>query len=54
MDTSWPNEFGEGYQISVGSYGGLDDRFKRKKRKLPAGFAPPRQKSKPAPKRKPK
>lgn len=36
----------------VGTYGGLDDRVKRRKKKHPAGFAPwPKAKSKPRKKR---
>jgi hypothetical protein len=48
--STWPNEYGEGYQLYTGSYGGTDDRFKRRKKKQPLGFAPPRPPS--APKRK--
>ena len=50
--TSWPNDCGEGYQIYTGSYGGLDDRFKRRKRKQPVGFAPPQPKQQPKRKKK--
>ena len=39
-DTTWPDAYGAGYQIAVGSYGGLDDRVKRRTRKQPLGFAP--------------
>jgi hypothetical protein len=42
-----PDDFGQGYMLQLGSYGGTDDRFKRRKRKQPVGFAPPRLKPKP-------
>lgn len=37
--TTWPEYE---YQLSVGSYGGLDERVKRRTRKQPVGFAPPK------------
>lgn len=46
-DYNWIPTYG------VGSYGGLDDRQKSRKRKQPIGFAPPKlkpQKRKPRPK----
>lgn len=49
--TSWPNDYGEGYQIYTGSYGGIDDRFKSRRRKRAVGFAPPEQ-PKPKPRKK--
>lgn len=40
--------------LNTGGYGGTDDRFKRRKKKQPLGFAPPPAKVKPAPRRKAK
>jgi hypothetical protein len=48
--TTWPEYE---YQLSTGSYGGLDDRVKTRKRKQPIGFAPPKPKPKPKTRRKP-
>lgn len=39
--TTWPEYE---YQLHVGSYGGLDDRTKRRGRKQPVGFVPPQPK----------
>lgn len=36
--TKWPEYE---YQLSTGAYGGLDDRFKLRRKKHPIGFAPP-------------
>jgi hypothetical protein len=46
--STWPNDLGEGYQLYTGTYGGLDDRVKRRKRKQPLGFAPQQPKKTPA------
>ncbi len=40
--STWPDEYGQGYSLGVGSYGGVDERFKRRKKKNPVGFVPPR------------
>lgn len=45
--STWPDAYGEGYQMQTGAYGGLDERVKRRRRKQPAGFAPPKPKPTP-------
>lgn len=37
--------------FGIGSYGGLDDRVKRRRKKHPLGFAPPKPPAKPKPRK---